>query len=139
MNALNIKWAMVVSLNEKGFNRNYKSALRNAGFSQVSFGDVFGMYYNNDSPESVERYNKAVSQLNAKLSSYKNKKGIFSFTITDKQFGQIGKVSEANQWASIQVPCQVGVIPVTYQQMYEEGCIPLPASQARENHPNKII
>lgn len=100
----------------------------------VGFGnDVYGNFYNSNNPASLQ---KDLKKLNEKISSYKRKQAILSFTITDKQFGLIG--TKKVDWAKCKVPTKAGVIPVTYEQMYESGCIALPSSQARYNHPNKF-
>lgn len=136
-NPFNLKWSVITTVSDSGFNKHYISALKKAGFKQIGGTDVFGDWFNSTNPASVARMKKQLAKLNAKLLTYKHKKMILAFTITDKQFGLIGQKNKV-EFAKCKVPCKLGTIPVTYEQMYESGCIPLPGSQARYNHPNKF-
>lgn len=133
LSAYKIKWIMIVSVTDDGFPSWYKDILKHHGFGQIGpDGTMYGMHYNPFNPVSVDRVRTQLTALNTAL-SVKRPIGILSFTITDKQFGLIGKKIP---FIKASVPCTLGWVPVTYQQMYESGCIPLPGSQALSNHPN---
>lgn len=135
MTSFNIKWIVFTPVMDGGFSRNYRSALKKAGFKSVGpNGDIYAEFYNSSNPESVNRAFEKVKKFNAKASQYKRKLAILAFTITDKQFGLIG-TNKVN-WCKCKIPSSLGVIPVTYEQMYESGCIPVVGSQARPGHPN---
>lgn len=124
---------MIVSLSDAGFPDWYKRILKHHGFSVVGpDGTMYGNHFNPENTASVDRINVQVAALNEAL-KVKNPLGILSFVITDKQFALIGK---RLTFMSASVPCGLGWVPVTYNQMYESGCIPLPGSQARSFHPN---
>lgn len=130
-----VKWAIVVPVSDSGLSENYKKALKECGFSQMS--NFYVNHFNSDNQKSVERFTNDVKKLYSKITKSKlnSKNAVLSFIITDKQFGMIGSgyIMKSN------VPTKLGNIPVTYKQMYEYGCIPLPGSQRCYNHPNLVI
>jgi len=138
MNTYNIKWVIIAPFNAtKGFNRNYKSALRKAGFKEVGCCGIFADSYNSENKESVDRITKQIERLCAKINAYVRPKALFSFTITDKQFGLIGTeganvLAQKKGWVGLPIDDDCSkVIPVTYNQMYrpENGAIKLRLSQ----------
>lgn len=142
LSAYQIKWAVIAPFNhKKGFNRNYVSALKNAGFTET-IGGLFVRHFNSQSEASVSRVKTSIVNLKQKIEGYKNPKAIFSFIITDKQFGLIA-TEKANVLAAkkgwVGLPLNddcTKLVPVTYNQMYAHGAIVLKGSQA--NHPNGI-
>lgn len=120
-NPYKIKWAVITSLSDEGFNRNYRSALKAAGFAQVGGkGDVFAFHYSVRSDSSKMRLFKAIEKFAAKHAAYKYKQAHLTFTITDKQFGLIGS-QQADKLKWRKIPSSLGNIPVTTEQFIYSG------------------
>lgn len=131
LNPYTIKWAVIAPF--KSFNKNYESALRKAGFSPCGNG-LWADHFNSNSEVSVARIKNQIAKLYKKFESYKHRKAVFSFVITDKQFGLIGTeraklLSSKRGWVSLPVG-EGRVLALTYNQMYAHGAINLPGSQA---------
>ena len=135
-----IKWVIIAPFSaKKGFNRNYKSALKRAGFKEIACYGIFACHYNSKDKASVARIEMQIKALRAKIDSYAHPKALFSFTITDKQFGMIGTeraltLSQKKGWIQLPLDAACGVvIPATYNQMYStsHGAILLRGSQVR--------
>lgn len=121
MNSYTIKWAILVSVSDKGFNRNYRAALKANGFSPIGKNnDVYVNWYNGNNPLSTERMNKQLSALRTRIGNYKNRVATLSFTITDKQFGMIGR-KNIEGLKMRKVPTSAGLIPVTTRQFITYG------------------
>lgn len=133
LNPYSIKWAIVAPFNGK-FNKNYKSALKNAGFREIGDTGCWGDYFNSSSINSVNRIKNQISKFNLKVNSYKRCQAIFSFVITDKQLELVGtnkakKLSMMPGWVGL--PVNDKIIAITYNQMYADGAISLKGSQAQ--------
>lgn len=113
LNPYKIKWTVIVSLSPT-FNSHYRSALRKAGFSQMGNADIFADHFNPDNIVSADRMAKQVKNFKMKTSNYKHQKGFLMVTITDKQFGMIGRNIN---WKHYNIPTSLGNIPVTSKQM----------------------
>lgn len=129
--AIKANWVIIAPFSG-GFNRNYRSALRKAGFQDISAYGIYAVHFNPDNEASVERIKNQLKKLDEKLSTYKYKKALFSFVISDKQFGYIDTdkaefLSERTGWLS--VPISKGTLAVTYNQMYASGGIDITGSQ----------
>jgi hypothetical protein len=114
---------MAVSVTDKGFNRSYRCALRNAGFAQVGANaEVFGLIYISNSASESERVASSIGTFFKKINSLQRRQRMLCFTITDKQFSLIGNSRLSNlkgNWRFI--PSQIGRIPATQEQYLYSG------------------
>jgi len=134
INKYSTKWAIIAPVRSE-FNKKYKSCLKSCGFSEIGHG-LFAYHFNESNGNSVLDVKSKIAKLKAKITNYKYKSSIFSFIITDCQFGLIGTekaevLAKKTGWKGLPLnsDCSINV-PVTYNQLYAHGAIMLPCSQA---------
>ncbi len=135
-NAYTTKWIVFTSLIDSGFKHKYQRLFESVGLMSIGKNNsIYAIHFNSLNEKSINRKNEITLKISKKINQYKKRQALLAFTITDKQFGMIGKNIN---WSGLNVPTSIGNLPVTREQMYESGCIAIKGSQARYNHPNLI-